>query len=60
MPVQYDDLSAGKNSSERETPCNFLLVGHVRSFGHPIGVDPARFEFVAPFESDASKCLHLA
>lgn len=40
-------------------PFNFLLVGHVRPFGYPIGVDSSRFQLVAPYETDASKWLSL-
>jgi hypothetical protein len=52
-------LNAGKAYPDQIKPFSFLLVGHVRPFGHPVGVDPARFQLVAPYESDPGKWLQL-
>lgn len=55
----FADLNAGKVWPEQVKPFNFLLVGHVRPFGHPIGVDPTRFQPVAPYEADPTKWRKL-
>jgi hypothetical protein len=55
----FASLNADKGWPDQVKPFNFLLVGHVRPFGHPVDVDPSRFQLVAPFETDASKWLHL-
>jgi hypothetical protein len=55
----FTDLNAGRIYPDHVKPFNFLLVGHVRPFGYPAGVDPARFQLIAPFESNASKWLRL-
>jgi hypothetical protein len=55
----FTNLNAGKTWPNQVKPFNFLLVGHVRPFGYPAGVDPTRFQLVAPYESDASKWLRL-
>jgi hypothetical protein len=52
-------LNAGKSYPDQVKPFSFLLVGHVRPFGYPEGVNPARFQLVAPYESDATKWLRL-
>jgi hypothetical protein len=41
-------------------PFNFLVTAHVRPFGHPTGVDPARFQLVAPYTLDARQWTKLA
>ena len=51
----FADLNAGKPWPGKVKPFNFLLVGHVRPFGHPVGVDPTRFQPVAPYEADPSR-----
>ncbi len=55
----FAELNAGKPYAGRVKPFNFLLVAHVRAFGHPDGVDPERFQLVAPFEQDPAKWLSL-
>lgn len=55
----FTDLNEGKAWPDQVKPFNFLLVGHIRPFGYPEGVDPTRFQLVAPFESDASRWMHL-
>ncbi len=55
----FAQLNAGKANPDQVKPFSFLLVGHVRPFGYPAGVDPARFLLVAPWEADASKWLRL-
>jgi hypothetical protein len=56
----FKNLNAGKEWPDQIKPFNFLLVGHVRPFGYPAGVDPARFQLVTPYESDASRWLRLS
>jgi len=36
-----------------------MLAAHVMPFGHPDGVDPTRFQLIAPFEKDGRRWLHL-
>ncbi len=55
----FTDLNAGKAYPDQVKPFNFLLIGHVRPFGHPAGVDPTRFQLVAPYESDPRMWLQL-
>ncbi len=55
----FAELDAGKPYAGQVKPFNFLLVAHVRAFGHPEGVDPQRFQLVAPFERDPAKWLNL-
>jgi hypothetical protein len=55
----FAGLNAGQAYPEQVKPFSFLLVGHVRPLGHPAGVDPARFQLVAPYEADPTKWLRL-
>ena len=41
--------------ARRIKPFNFLLAAHIAPFGHPRGADPARFQLIAPFTTDASR-----
>lgn len=50
-------LNQGKRYSEKIKPFNFLLTCHVKSFGHPLGVDEERFHLIAPYESDPRQWL---
>jgi hypothetical protein len=52
-----ENLNSGKPYKEQIKPFNFLLSCHVAQFGHPIGVDPARFHLVGPYEVNARKWL---
>jgi hypothetical protein len=52
-------LNRGKAYADQVKPFNFLLAAHVRPFGHPDGVDPTRFQLIAPFEKDARKWTKL-
>ena len=40
-------------------PANFVLTAHVAPFGHPDGVDPARFQLFAAFESNPGRLLSM-
>jgi hypothetical protein len=51
----FKTLNQGKPYARQVKPYNFLLTAYVQRFGHPEGVDPARFHLVAPFESDPRK-----
>ncbi|MGB3306362.1 MAG: hypothetical protein WBA63_09285 [Thermomicrobiales bacterium] len=55
----FAGLNAGKAYPDQVKPFNFLLVGHVRKFGYPVGVDPSRFQLIAPYESDAARWTQL-
>lgn len=55
----FADLNAGKSYPDQVKPFNFLLVGHVCKFGYPVGVDPSRFQLIAPYESDAANWAQL-
>ncbi len=55
----FEGLNKGKDYREQIKPYNFMLAAHVAPFGHPPGVDPARFRLVAPFEPLALKWASL-
>lgn len=55
----FATLNAGKPYPDQVKPFNFLLVGHVRKLGYPVGVDPSRFQLIAPYESDAAQWTQL-
>ncbi len=55
----FAELNASRLYAAQVKPFNFLLVAHVRAFGHPDGVNPERFQLVAPFERDPAKWLNL-
>ena len=40
-------------------PFNFLLVATLDAFGHPPGVDPARFLLIAPYDNNAERWTEL-
>lgn len=40
-------------------PGNFILATHVMPMGHPEGVDPERFQLIAPYTTDSRKWLKL-
>ena len=48
-----------KRYADQIKPFNFLLTCHVRSLGHPPGVDPARFHLIAPYEKDPRRWLKM-
>jgi hypothetical protein len=54
-----ETLNSGKNYPEQIKPFNFLLSCHVKPLGHPVGVDPARFHLIAPYEMNPAKWTHL-
>lgn len=49
----------GKPYPNQIKPFNFLLACQVSPFGHPVGVDPAHFHLIAPYESDPRKWSQL-
>jgi hypothetical protein len=55
----FTDLNRGKPFPDQVKPFNFLLAAHVPSFGHPDGVEPTRFQLIAPFEKDAWKWTRI-
>jgi hypothetical protein len=44
---------------EQIKPTNFVLAAHVNPMGHPEGVDPEKFQLIAPFTSDPRRWLKL-
>jgi hypothetical protein len=56
----FKTYNRGKPYAQQVKPYNFLLTAFVRRFGHPDGVNPAKFHLVAPFESDPRKWTKLA
>jgi hypothetical protein len=57
MMKPFEDLNKGKRYADRIKPFNFLLSCHVKSFGHPLGVDPERFQLISPYQTDSRKWL---
>jgi hypothetical protein len=54
-----EGINVVKSFSQQIKPFNFLLSCHVRPFGHPAGIDPARFHLIAPYEMNPSKWNRL-
>lgn len=52
-----ESMNAGKKYSDKIKPFNFLLTCHVKQLGHPVGIDPARFHLIAPYNSDPKTWL---
>jgi hypothetical protein len=52
-------FNEGKRYAHQIKPFNFLLTCHVRPLGHPLGVDPARFHLIAPYEKDPRRWLQM-
>lgn len=55
----FQDFNAGKKYCDQIKPFNFLLTCHVRRFGHPVGVDAARFHLVLPYDPDPRHWLKM-
>ena len=51
------EFNSGKPYSEQIKPFNFALSCQVRQLGHPIGVDPAQFHLIAPYDADPRNWL---
>lgn len=47
-----EKLNMKKDYAGQIKPFNFLLSCHVKPFGHPVGVDPAQFHLIAPYETN--------
>jgi hypothetical protein len=56
---RFDGLNRGKPYPDRVKPFNFALAAHVAPFGHPPGVDPARFQLVAEYTLDPEQWVAL-
>jgi hypothetical protein len=52
-----EKINRGKKYPYQIKPHNFLVTCHVKSFGHPPGVDPERFHLIAPYEINPRKWL---
>jgi hypothetical protein len=50
-------LNEGKQYGDKIKPFNFLLTCHIKSLGHPPGVDPAHFHLISPYEKDPRQWL---
>jgi hypothetical protein len=48
-----------KRYRDKIKPYNFLLICHVKPFGHPIGADPEHFHLIAPYDSDPRRWLKM-
>jgi hypothetical protein len=55
----FEALNKGRPYAEQVKPGNFLLTAHLAPLGAPSGADPARFQLIAPWESDPRKWLRL-
>jgi len=53
------NLNEGKRYADKLKPFNFLLTCYVKQLGHPVGVDPAHFHLIAPYETDPKKWLKM-
>jgi hypothetical protein len=51
------NLNNGKKYCDQIKPFNFLLSCHIKRLGHPVGVDPAHFHLIAPYNSDSRQWL---
>jgi hypothetical protein len=52
-----EKLNEGKTYVDKIKPFNFLVTCHVKPFGHPPGVNAARFHLIAPYEADSREWL---
>jgi hypothetical protein len=52
-------LNRRKHYPQQIKPFNFLSTSHVRPFGHPSGVEPERFQLVAPHEPNPKRWLEM-
>jgi hypothetical protein len=52
-------LNEGRPYAEQIKPHNFMLVAQTAPFGHPSGVQPQRFQAIAPWSSDPGEHLAL-
>jgi hypothetical protein len=50
-------FNKGKPYADQIKPFNFIVTCQIRQFGHPIGVDPAKFHLILPWEMDPRKWL---
>ena len=59
MLALFRDLNRGKAYTDQVKPGNFMLAAQVADLGHPRGVDPDRFQLVAPFNPDPRQWLKM-
>jgi hypothetical protein len=52
-------LNIGRRYANKLKPFNFLLTCHVKPFGYPPGVDPERFQLIAPYEHNPRYWLEM-
>jgi hypothetical protein len=51
----FERYNQARLTAEQIRPFSFFMYAQVAPFGHPAGVDPARFRLVAPFEADPKR-----
>lgn len=52
-------VNKDKSYRDQIKPSNFVLTAHVEHLGHLDGIDPARFQLFAPFETNPERWLTL-
>ena len=55
--MPFEKLNEKKEYADQVKPFNFLLSCQIAPLGHPVGVDPAHFHLISPFETDPAKWL---
>lgn len=53
----FDAREHGQSYAGRVKPCGFVISGHVRRHGHPVGVDATKFHVVQPYSRDPETWL---
>lgn len=59
MRRPFESYNKGKSYQDQIKPFNFMLSAHVASFGHPPGVDEARFHLVTRYNTDSRQWLKM-
>lgn len=49
----FERFNRRRSYPSQVKPFSFLSTCHVRPFGYPLGVDPQRFQLVAPYDKDS-------
>ena len=57
MMHTFKELNRNKKYDEQVKPFNFLISCHVKSFGHPLGVDPEHFHLISPYDKNPKNWL---
>jgi hypothetical protein len=59
MLALFREFNCGKAYADQVKPGNFMLAAQVADLGHPRGVDPKRFQLVAPYNPKPGKWLAM-